>query len=118
MALAARLAGLAPLVAPVRPSWKDRYPLTPIERYARWTRADALPFDPWMRVHGRLGAKILRPEPKSLRIEAPVEDWERWTGLTFPEDGDYVFPFGLAPVRVHGGVGLYWEPNVWMLHDL
>ena len=34
----ARLAGLAPLVAPVRPSWKSRYPLTPIERYAVWVR--------------------------------------------------------------------------------
>jgi hypothetical protein len=29
MTAVARGAGLAPLVAPVRPSWKDRYPLTP-----------------------------------------------------------------------------------------
>jgi hypothetical protein len=27
--------GLADLIAPVRPSWKKRYPLTAIERYAR-----------------------------------------------------------------------------------
>jgi GNAT superfamily N-acetyltransferase len=48
MAEAARQAGLAPLGAPVRPNWKDRYPLTPIDRYAYWKRDDALPFDPWL----------------------------------------------------------------------
>ena len=91
MAAGARRAGLTSLVAPVRPSWKDRYPLTPIERYARWVRPDGLPFDPWLRVHVRLGATLLRTEEKSLEIEAPVSDWEEWTGLQFPEDGEYVF---------------------------
>jgi hypothetical protein len=118
MAEAARLAGLTSLVAPVRPSWKDRYPLTPIDRYAYWTRDDGLPFAPWLRVHARLGATILRTEPKSMRIEAPVAEWEDWTAMTFPEDGEYVFPFGLSPLLVQDGVGSYWEPNVWMLHEV
>ena len=118
MAAAAEKAGLAPLVAPVRPSRKDRYPLTPIARYAAWKRPDGLPFDPWLRVHARLGATILRTEPQSLQIEAPLLDWERWTEMEFPEDGEYVFPSGLAPLRARGGTGLYWEPNVWMLHGL
>ncbi len=116
MTAVARGAGLAPLVAPVRPSWKDRYPLTPIDRYARWERNDGMPFDPWLRVHVRLGATILRTDTRSLQIEAPVNDWEEWTGIAFPEDGDYVFPAGLAPLSVRDGVGSYWEPNVWMLH--
>src|SRR3954463_6591849 len=47
---------LAHLVAPVRPSWKERYPLTPIERYVHWRREDGQLLDPWMRVHERLGA--------------------------------------------------------------
>jgi hypothetical protein len=118
MGVAARQAGLTSLVAPVRPNWKDRYPITPIERYAYWKRGDDQPFDPWLRVHARLGATILRTEPKSMRIDAPVEDWERWTTLSFPEDGEYVFPFGLAPLRVKDGIGFYWEPNVWMFHEL
>lgn len=118
MAEVARQAGLISLVAPVRPSWKDRYPLTPIERYAFWTRDDGLPFDPWLRVHARLGAMILRPEPKSMRIDAPIDDWQRWTGLVLPEDGDYVFPSGLSPLSVNDGIGFYWEPNVWMRHDV
>ncbi|MGA8681303.1 MAG: hypothetical protein WB592_12575 [Acidimicrobiales bacterium] len=118
MAAAAREGDLAPLVAPVRPSWKDRYPLTPIDRYAAWKRPDGLPLDPWLRVHARLGATLLRAEPRSLQIEAAVAEWERWTEMTFPEDGEYVFPSGLAPLRVRDGIGVYWEPNVWMLHEL
>jgi GNAT superfamily N-acetyltransferase len=116
MADAARRENLAPLLAPVRPSWKDRYPLVDIERYATWQRDDGLPFDPWMRVHARLGGTVLRPEPRSMRITAPVADWEAWTGCSFPRDGSYVFPQGLAPLTVTGGTGRYWEPNVWMLH--
>jgi hypothetical protein len=117
MVAVARVQGLGPLVAPVRPNHKDRYPLTPIERYATWRREDGLPFDPWMRVHVRMGATILRAEPCSMHIVAPVEDWESWTGTAFPEDGLYVFPQGLAPLTVSGGEGDYWEPNVWMQHD-
>jgi hypothetical protein len=116
MAAVARSAGLSPLIAPVRPSWKDRYPLIPIAAYSAWRRADGLPFDPWMRVHARLGAAVLRPEPQSMQISAPVADWEAWTGLLLPEPGQYVFPGGLAPLTVADRMGEYWEPNVWMLH--
>ena len=55
----ARRHGLESLIAPVRPSWKERYPLVPIERYACWRRPDGQLFDPWMRVHERLGAAVL-----------------------------------------------------------
>jgi hypothetical protein len=61
-----REAGLEHLIAPVRPSHKDRYPTIPIERYARWTRPDGSPFDPWVRVHTQLGARIGPTIPHSL----------------------------------------------------
>ncbi len=61
---------------------------------------------------------MLRPEPRSLQITASVQDWQRWTGMEFPEDGEYVFPGGLAPLTVYGDVGEYYEPNVWMLHEV
>jgi hypothetical protein len=118
MAQMARRVGLAPLVAPVRPSWKDRFPLTSIEDYSSWQRRDGLPFDPWIRVHVRLGARSLRPEPNSMEFTAQLSDWEDWTGMRFHHDGCYVFPGGLAPIKVSGHVGQYWEPNVWMLHEV
>jgi GNAT superfamily N-acetyltransferase len=115
----ARRRRLRAVIAPVRPTWKERYPLTPIERFATWTREDGLPFDPWMRVHARLGGEIVKPEPRSLRITATVGEWEGWTGMRFPESGEYVFPRGLAPltVDVEADLGSYWEPNVWMAHQ-
>lgn len=118
MIMAARASRLGSLVAPVRPSWKDRYPLTPIDRYAAWVRHDALPFDPWLRTHIRIGGVIVRAEPKSMRIEASTNDWERWTKMCYPHDGDYVFPAGLSPLTVHNGIGTYWEPNVWARHSV
>lgn len=120
MAEIARRNGLPSLIAPVRPSAKERYPLVPIERYAAWRRHDGLLFDPWMRVHERLGASVLRPEAKSLRITGTIEQWQNWTELHFPDDGDYWFPSGLSTVSIDHSAdrGSYWEPNVWMHHPL
>jgi GNAT superfamily N-acetyltransferase len=111
----ARAAGLTSVVAPVRPTWKERYPLIPIERYVEWRREDGTHFDPWIRIHERVGGDILAAAPESMTIRAPVADWEEWTGMRFPDDGEYVFG-GLAPLVVRDGVGTHVEPNVWMLH--
>jgi hypothetical protein len=53
-----------------------------------------------------------------MRIAGTVAEWETWTGMRFPESGDYVFPAGLAPLHVDTkrDIGEYWEPNVWLLH--
>lgn len=118
MATIARTAGLAPLVAPVRPMWKDRFPLHSVDDYVRWERRDGLPFDPWIRLHVRLGASVLRPEPRSMEFSAPVSDWEAWTGCRFRSDRAYIFPGGLAPLTVTDGFGRYWEPNVWLRHEV
>jgi GNAT superfamily N-acetyltransferase len=116
-ALAARH-GLRRLIAPVRPSWKERYPLAPIERYVTWRRPDGSLLDPWMRLHERLGARVGPPLPRSMLITGTVAEWSSWTGLVFPESGAYVFPHGLAPLAVElaDDRGAYWEPNVWMIH--
>jgi hypothetical protein len=120
MSEVARRHGFGSLIAPVRPSAKEHYPLVPIERYATWRRPDGLPFDPWMRVHERLGASVLKPEPRSLEITSSVSDWEDWIGLALPESGDYWFPGGLSTVSIDRSQdrGQYFEPNVWMHHRL
>ena len=109
--------GLRELIAPVRPTWKQRYPLVPIERYIEWRRDDGSHFDPWIRLHERIGGRIFAAAPESMVMEAPASDWEEWTGMAFPEDGDYVFPGALAPLYVRDGVGRHVEPNVWLTHE-
>jgi hypothetical protein len=49
-------------------------------------------------------------------MEAPVTDWEEWTEMRFPADGEYVFPGALATLVVENGVGRHVEPNVWVRH--
>jgi hypothetical protein len=110
--------GLNHLIAPVRPNWKHRYPMVPLERYIRWQTDVGLPYDPWMRVHARLGASILNVCSAALTIEGSISDWERWTGMHFPESGAYPIPGALVPVKfdIELNRGLYVEPNVWTLH--
>jgi hypothetical protein len=112
--------GLGALIAPVRPTLKERYPLTPMERYVRWERADGLPFDPWLRVHRRLGAEILQVAPRSMLITGTISEWEEWTGMRFPESDAYVVPGALQPVvmDLERDLGTYQEPNVWMRHPI
>jgi hypothetical protein len=120
MGTLARRHGLRTLLAPVRPTLKHRYPLTPMARYVRWRREGRLPFDPWLRVHVRLGARVLRVASRSMVVEGRVRDWERWTGMCFPASGRYVVPGALVPVAIdrRRDRGRYVEPNVWMLHPL
>jgi GNAT superfamily N-acetyltransferase len=115
---AARDAGLAAVIAPVRPTLKTSYPLIPIEQYIEWRRDDGSHFDPWIRVHERAGATIVQAAPSSMLIEAPVSDWEAWTEMRFPGDGTYIVPGILAPLEVRDGTGVHVEPNVWLRHPV
>ena len=69
--------GLDGLIAPVRPTWKERYPLSPIESYLRWRRDDGLLYDPWLRTHERLGAEVIGPARGRSRSPAPVRSGSR-----------------------------------------
>ena len=108
------------LVAPVRPTWKSRYPLTPMERYVEWKRSDGAPLDPWIRVHWRLGAIPLCIAPNTLTVEGTIGDWEEWTQMVFPDSGLYVIPGGLQPVKIdcEQNTGRYEDPNYWMKHSV
>ena len=120
MRAAAKSAGYRAVIACVRPTWKDRYPLAPIESYARWTRDDGLPFDPWIRLHARLGGRIVRAAPESMMVRGSVADWESWTGMAFPESGRYVVPRATQPVIIdrERDEGVYFDQNVWMVHAI
>jgi hypothetical protein len=120
MHAAGRAAGYRAVIACVRPTEKHRYPLTPIERYAAWTRPDGLPFDPWIRLHVRLGGRIVRAAPHSMEIRGSIADWEGWTGLTFPDSGDYIVRQATSPITIdrERGEGVYYDQNVWVVHDL
>ncbi len=109
--------GLDQLIAPVRPNKKSDYPLLSMATYIEWSKGD-LPFDPWLRVHRRLGARILKVCPEAMKIVGSISDWQKWTGLSFQSSGKYIIPGALNPVEINieQDKGEYIEPNVWMLH--
>ena len=112
--------GFENLLVPVRPTWKARYPLQSIETYSSWRRADGLFYDPWLRTHQRLGAKILKCVDSTYKVEGTIDDWQTWTGLIFPESGSYIVEGALQPViiDVESNIGIYHDPNVWMQHKI
>lgn len=111
--------GLNTMIAPVRPSMKSRHPRMPMEEFIHLKNDKGLPYDAWMRVHASLGAQIVKVCPRSMRVAGTVEVWEDWTELRFPEDGEYEVPGALVPIIIEIGLdlGLYTEPNVWMVHQ-
>lgn len=112
--------GLGRLIVPVRPNLKARYPITPIEEYLTWTNDEGLPFDPWLRVHVRMKARVVKACPRAVSLGGTVAQWEGWTGMQFPASGAYIAPEMLAPLQIDRAVdlGLYVEPNVWVVHEL
>lgn len=110
--------GLERSITPLRPTEKARYPLAAMERYVEWTREDGEPLDPWLRIQRRFGAELLGVCEDSLVIEGTVAEWEAWTGLAFPESGEYVVEGALVPVQIdrESGRGRYSEPHVWLQH--
>jgi len=116
----ARSKGFSNLVAPVRPNQKSKYPLISIDDYIKWTNDEGLPFDAWLRVHARVGARIIKPCHQAMTIRGTRAEWEEWTGLKFPQSGIYYLPGALNPmeINVENDQGIYIEPNVWIVHEI
>lgn len=110
--------GIGQVVAPLRPTWKHRYPLQPMAEYAGWQRPDGLSVDPWIRTHQRMGATILGPAQRSMVVRGSVADWESWTGMVLPASGVYVIPDGLNTLSVDrdADTAVYVEENLWVRH--
>jgi hypothetical protein len=110
--------GLAHVIAPLRPTLKHRYPLTPMETFAGWRREDGLSIDPWVRSHQRMGARLLGPAHRSMVVTGTVAEWESWAEMVFPESGRYVVPdaLGLVDIDREQDKGTYVEENLWVQH--
>lgn len=112
--------GFKHLVAPVRPNQKSKYPLISIDDYIKWTTDEGLPFDAWLRVHARVGARIIKPCHEAMTIRGTRANWEEWTGMKLPQSGKYYIPGALNPMDmdIEKDEGVYVEPNVWMVHQI
>jgi hypothetical protein len=112
--------GLHQLIIPVRPSRKSQHPEVPMAEYLTWTQPDGAFFDPWMRIHQRLGAEVLCIAPRSMVVPGTVAEWEGWTNQQFPASGRYPVAGALEPIQIdlEHDAGLYEEPNVWVRYHV
>lgn len=112
--------GTIDLVGPVRPNGKAVEPRTPPQEYATRRRPDGLPADSWLRVHVRLGGRIVKLAPLSMTISGTLTRWREWTGLPLDLDGLVEVPGALAPILVDTTQdhAVYVEANVWVHHAL
>lgn len=119
MRAAVKAKGHSTLFAPVRPNGKTDAD-QPMTEYVEQLRPDGLPQDPWLRVHVKAGASIVKVAPRSMVIAGSLAEWRAWTGLPFDTTGDVIVPQALVPVHcdVRHDHAVYVEPNVWVRHDL
>jgi len=104
------------LIVPVRPTLKSKYPLISIENYAYWKKEDGSAFDPWLRVHDKLGGKILKTSEISMVITGKVKEWEEWSNTKIPESGKYIIEGALSPLEINydQDIGIYYDPCIWI----
>jgi GNAT superfamily N-acetyltransferase len=112
--------GLRSLIIPLRPSEKHKYPLVSLDDYSTWKTQQGLPFDPWLRVHVRAGARTIKVCHESKTIRGTRAEWEKWTSMKFPQSGQYIIYGALNPIEINveKEQGLYVEPNVWIVHEV
>ena len=111
--------GFGSLIIPARPNEKSRYPLISMDDYITWQTEEGLLFDAWLRVHARVGGRIVKVCRESKIVRGTRAEWEEWTKMKFPQSGQYVVPGALNPVEmnVEEDQGVYIEPNVWLAHQ-
>lgn len=110
--------GMTRVLAPLRPTRKHLYPLTSIDEYASWVRDDGLPLDPWLRLHVRVGGRVIALAPTAQTMTGSVQDWEEWARMPLPASGQFVIPGGMSVLHVdaEANSGTYVEPNIWVQH--
>jgi GNAT superfamily N-acetyltransferase len=115
-----RRLGFRELYGPLRPTGKDNEPETPFAEYTARRRADGQPFDPWVRLHVRAGAEIVKVAPRSMIVAGTIAEWAAWTGARFAASGPAIVPGALSPVHValDQDHAVYVEPNLWVCHAL
>ncbi len=115
-----KLKGLDKLIIPVRPVLKSEFPLMPMRKYIKLLNEKKEIYDPWLRAHIRLGAKIIGPCRKSMTIRGSVEECEKWIGKKFVSSGKYIIDGATSPLIINtsNNTGTYYDENVWVYHNL
>lgn len=84
--------GLTDMFGPVRPIGKANEPRTSMTEYVARARTDGLPADPWLRVHTRMGARIVKVCPISMTVPGTLADGGRGPAFRSTAQPRLMFP--------------------------
>jgi GNAT superfamily N-acetyltransferase len=130
---AARRLGFAYVIAPFRPNDYGQFKAARrvghsdalFADYCRLTNDAGLPVDPWLRTVVRLGARLVKPVPRSCVIERSIAEFERFRESHRPADWYSPSPDVWECGETHTwyvdrarGVSVSVEPNYWGVIDL
>ncbi len=107
-------------IVPVRPTRKKCFPTMSMAAYLEKHHEDGRVYDPWLRLHLKLGAKIIKICHRAMTITLSLEEWFKYGAVPHKDDPqELIVPDGLVPVRIISGknIGIYEEPNVWLVHN-
>ena len=112
--------GFKEMIAPVRPTLKQDFPEQTLDEYIQKRDEKNEVFDPWLKLHVRLGGEVLNVCHESVIINATIKKWSQWLSAEFHQSGKYILPMGLAPldINLEKNIGTYVEPNVWVRYLL
>lgn len=110
--------GYVGVAAPVRPVARWRMPQLSLDEYAVQRLPDGRHFDPWVRVHERIGGRIVAVCEQSANFVGDREDWEGWLGMRLPDEGRVLpAPAAIDFLDLFQGVGILTEPSIWIVHS-
>jgi len=109
--------GYKGLVAPVRPIYRWRMLDVSLDQYVNARTSSGEHFDPWIRIHERIGGKIIGVCPGSAVFTAPVLDWSDWSQMKLPKGGQIIVPNAINYLEIENGIGTLREDSVWVLHQ-
>ena len=117
MVTTAALAGLSPVVIPLRPIGKKDRPDLSMSQYIDLRDESGDPLDPWLRLHTRNGADVIGVCSRSMDRSASLNRWSKAlgadpvTGQTPPGLlGQLVVDLRTKSVQAH-------EENVWIAYE-
>ena len=105
------------LVAPVRPTKRATMPQLDISQYRDVRLSDGRHVDPWVRIHEKVGGRIIGCCEDSAVFGGTREQWEEWSKRRLPDDGDILIPGAQGWLEMISGYGVLREDSLWVLHD-
>lgn len=109
---------LEKIVVAVRPTGKTQHQEVDFETWCYTRRNDGQLADNWLRIHERVGGKLLKVALQSQLVEGSIAQWEQWTGQSITSHNAHMVNGTLQTVSIDNETNTitYFDPAIWVEH--